>query len=464
MKPEVYWLLHLCLEHNLLSRDQVKGMISGLPKTMNVYECGKLLISSSWIKDAEFLESAIGLAIENVEKGIAPPDLDRAGTQTKVAQKDETAAAASLDDLQDFPVFDDLNDEDLLKATIDLFVRCKHLGASDLHITGGARLRIRHHRKIVYLSNKPLDDATARRMNFLLLTQEQRKKFEAELDLDYALALSHPKDGSLMRFRVNLLEQKNGISGVYRIVNDRIMSLEELGFSNADVIRRLLDYHNGIILVTGPVGSGKTTTLATLVNELNQKCKDHIITMEDPIEVVQHSAGSIISQREIGKHTASFHSALKSALREDPDIIVIGEMRDLTTIEMAITAAETGHLVIATMHTRDAKSTLNRILDVFPPSQQSQIRAMTAGSLRGIVCQRQLPGVNNDVVLASEMLVNTNAVANIIRDGKETGLEDAMQSGKRFGMQTMNDSVKALLAAGKISQEVAAENTYYANE
>ncbi len=466
MKPEVHWLLHFCLNQNLLSHNQVNGILSSLPETTDVYECSKLLISSGWVKDAEFLERSISAAVENVQKGFPPPDVAGTKNQTTTEQQTHSDRNPSSDTGKsiDLMEFNDLNDEDLLEVVTDLFAQCKSNSASDLHITGGARLRIRKNRNIQYLSNQPIDDALARRINLMLLSSEQREQFEAEMDLDYALMLTNPKDDLPMRFRVNLMEQKNGISGVYRIVNEQLMSLEDLGFSNVEVIRKLLDFHNGILLVTGPVGSGKTTTLATLVNELNQKRKDHIITMEDPIEVVQHSAGSIITQREIGNHTKSFHSALKSALREDPDVIVIGEMRDLTTIEMAVTAAETGHLVIATMHTRDAKSTLNRILDVFPPSQQSQIRAMTAGSMRGIICQRQLPGVDGGIALASEILINTNAVANIIRDGKETGLEDAMQSGKRFGMQTMNDSVKNLLTAGKISPEVAAENTYYATE
>ncbi|MFQ3226130.1 MAG: twitching motility protein PilT [Lentimonas sp.] len=321
---------------------------------------------------------------------------------------------------------------------------------------------MRHHRRIVYLSNAPMPDALARRINYMPLTPEQRTKFEADKDLDYAMTVENETAGFKMRFRANLMEQKKGISGVYRIVADHMMSLEELGFPNAENIRKLLSYHNGIILVTGPVGSGKTTTLASLVNELNTSRKDHIITVEDPIEVMQESANCIVTQREVGKHTVSFNSALKSALREDPDIIVIGEMRDLATIEMAVTAAETGHLVIATMHTRDAVSTLNRMLDVFPPSQQNQIRAMTAGSLRGIVCQRLIPSVDDEVVLACELLVNTNAVANIIRDAKETGLGNAMQSGKKLGMLTMNDSVQALLDQGRITPEVAAENMFNA--
>ena len=460
MKPEVHWLLYFCLDNNLLSREQSQGMLSNLPETTNVHECAKLLFSSGWVKDKEFLDSAVDAAVENVEKGFALPETEKPAHHSTDHQQSKKAKSSASGEQNDFSKFDDLNDDDLREVVIDLFIQCKNIGASDLHFTGGARVRMRRYRRITYLSENPISDALARRMNLLLLNPEQLQRFETDLDLDYALTLSNPKDNSQMRFRVNLMEQKNGISGVYRIVNDQLMSLENLGFANVDTIRRLLDYHNGIILVTGSVGSGKTTTLATLVNELNQKRKDHIIIMEDPIEVIQHSANSIITQREIGKHTKSFHSALKSALREDPDVIVIGEMRDLTTIEMAVTAAETGHLVIATMHTRDAKSTLNRILDVFPPSQQNQIRAMTAGSLRGIICQRQLPGIGGGIVLAAETLINTTAVANIIRDGKETGLEDAMQSGKRFGMQTMNDSVKALLEAGKISPETAAENTY----
>jgi twitching motility protein PilT len=350
-----------------------------------------------------------------------------------------------------------MDDAALRKAVEELFFTCQRVGVSDLHLTGGARPRVRHHRKIVYLSQTPLPDALARRMNGVILSDKQRKQFASDSDLDYALALGGDEtEGCRMRCRANLMEQKKGISGVYRIVADRLQTLEELGFPNADTLRKLLAYHNGIILVTGPVGSGKTTTLASLVNELNQSRREHIITVEDPIEVIQDSQNSIVTQREVGEHTESFQSALKSSLREDPDVIVVGEMRDLATIEMAITAAETGHLVIATMDTRDAQSTLNRLLDVFPPRQQNQIRAMTAGSLRGILCQRLIPSVDNDVALACELLINNNAISNIIRDGKETGLESAMQSGRAQGMRTLNESLDALVAEGRISSEVAA--------
>ena len=427
-------------------------MVSNLDPATDVHACAKLLSNSGWIQDSAFLDSAIEASIQNTQDGFELPAIPGISPATA------TAAEHRIDGFPNFTDLEALNDADLRVAMEQLFIHCQQMGASDLHLTGGARPRIRHHRRIVYLSQTPLEDTLARRMNLILLTPAQREKFEAEWDLDYALSIGNEHSGSTMRFRANLIEQKNGISAVYRIIADHLMSLEELGFPNADNIRKLLTYHNGIILVTGPVGSGKTTTLASLVHELNRTRTDHIIAVEDPIEVMQDSQNCIVTQRQVGKHTASFHSALKSALREDPDIIVIGEMRDLETIEMAISAAETGHLVIATMHTRDAGSTLNRILDVFPPSQQNQIRAMTAGSLRGIVCQRLLPSVDDGVVLACELMVNTTAVANIIRDGKDTGLDTAMQSGKKAGMRTMQESAQELLDQGRISPEVAAEN------
>ena len=450
MRPETHWLLHFCHENQLLTDAQVSGMASNLDPDMDAQSCAQLLTNSGWVQDTDFLNSAIEAARTNANEGFELPPLPGIGAATP--------SGTSSAEFPDFSSLEQLNDSDLRDAVEQIFIKCQQIGASDLHLTGGARPRIRHHRNIVYLNNEPLTDALARRINLLLLNDQQRKRFEENWDLDYALSIGCEQSGCTMRFRANVMEQKNGISAAYRIIPDKVQTLEELGFPNADNIRKLLNYHNGIILVTGPTGSGKTTTLASLINELNQTRRDHIITVEDPIEVMQDSSNCIVSQRQVGKHTASFHTALKSALREDPDIIVIGEMRDLETIEMAITAAETGHLVIATMHTRDASSTLNRLLDVFPPSQQNQIRAMTAGSLRGILCQRLIPSVDDEVALACELMVNTTAVANIIRDGKETGLENAMQTGTRYGMLTMNDSVKALLEQGRISPEVAEIN------
>lgn len=452
MRSDTHWLLYFCSDNSLLSAEQISGLASHLEPGTDAQKCAELLSKSNWVTDQSFLEEAVNAAKRNAREGFELPPLPGLSSSTEVG-------IADFGEFPDYEKLESMDDAELRKAVHELFFTCQRVGVSDLHLTGGARPRVRHHRKIVYLSQDPLPDALARRMNGVLLSDKQREEFASESDLDYALTLGGgEEEGCRMRFRANLMEQKNGISGVYRIVAERLQSLEELGFPNADKIRKLLSYHNGIILVTGPVGSGKTTTLASLVHELNESRKEHIITVEDPIEVMQESQKSIVTQREVGQHTDSFQSALKSSLREDPDIIVIGEMRDLATIEMAITAAETGHLVIATMHTRDAKSTLNRLLDVFPPRQQNQIRAMTAGSLRGILCQRLIPSVENGVVLASELLINNNAISNIIRDGKETGLESAMQSGRAQGMRTLNESLDELLSEGRISPEVADAN------
>ena len=249
---------------------------------------------------------------------------------------------------------------------------------------------------------------------------------------------------------------KNGAAGAYRMIPAAVRSLADLGFTaHVETLRKLLSYHNGLILITGPVGSGKTTTLASMVDYLNTTRTDHIITVEDPIEVVQPAKGCNVTQREVGPHTKSFFTALKGALREDPDIIVIGELRDLETIEMAITASETGHLVIGTMHTSDAATTLNRLLDVFPPAQQSQIRSSVAESLRGIVCQRLLPAVDGGLTLACEIMVTNTAIANSIREGKTTGLRNTMETGVREGMCLMDNVVFALFNDHKISRETA---------
>ena len=452
MQSEIHWLLHFCHDNSLLSDAQIAGLVADLDPETNLESFTQHLTNTGWIADTEYLKSAGEAAVKNTSDGFDAPPIPGFGI-------DPPAPKSKLGDVDfpDFNTLEALSDDDLRTAIVSLFETCKKIGASDLHLSAGGRPRIRHHRKIVYLSETPLTDALARRMNLLFLNEKQLKKIKEDWDLDYALSLGEMVDGCTARFRAHLMEQKDGIAASYRIIPDSTFNLEELGFPNADTIRKLLDYHNGIILVTGPTGCGKTTTLASLIHELNENRRDHIITVEDPIEVIQQSGNSIVTQRQVGKHTKSFHSALSSALREDPDIIVIGEMRDLETIEMAVTAAETGHLVIATMHTGDAAATLNRMLDVFPPVQQNQIRAMTAGSLRGIVCQKLLPSVDDEVVLACELLINTPAVANIIRDGKETGLENAMQTGSSRGMLTMRDSLLSLLEQGRITEETAKE-------
>lgn len=383
------------------------------------------------------------------------PALSSSATASPMAHLRSGAKPITGVDLATF-TFDQVaswSDSAAADALRGLLVSCAQAGVSDLHLSAGAVPFLREERKLRPLGNQVLSADQSLRLNTLLLASHQRELFLEQKDLDFALALDQQN-----RFRVNLMYHKEGASGSYRMIPATVPSLDSLGLRNLDAIRKLLSYHNGLILVTGPVGAGKTTTLAALVAELNEKRQDHIITVEDPIEVVQMAVGCNITQREVGPHTRSFATALKGALREDPDVIVIGELRDLETIEMAISASETGHLVIGTMHTSDASTTLNRLLDVFPPAQQSQIRASVAESLRGIVCQRLLPAVNGGLILTCEILIANTAVSAIIREGKMAGLRNVLETGKREGMCLMESEVFALYEEGKVSAETARDN------
>ena len=364
-------------------------------------------------------------------------------------------AAAGLGGLDSFPFesIRQMDDASLAVILRDLLRTCAREGVSDLHLSAGSQPFIRRQRQLRPIGAHVLEAEDALRLNTVLLAPHQRALYLERKDLDYALALDA---GS--RYRVNLMFHKGGPAGAYRMIAAKVPKLEELGLRNLDSVRKLLTYHNGLILVTGPVGAGKTTTLAALVAEINQERNDHVITVEDPIEVVQVARGCNITQREVGPHTKSFASALKGALREDPDVIVIGELRDLETIEMAISASETGHLVIGTMHTSDAATTLNRLLDVFAPAQQAQIRASVAESLRGVVCQRLLPSVDGGLVLACEILIGNPAVSALIREGKMQGLRNILETGQRDGMCLMESTVFKLYEEGRVSAETARAN------
>ena len=382
-------------------------------------------------------------------KQSAPVSTDTCQFDPETLPPLETMDVMEMPDIRNISM---MSDEEVALTMRDLLLFLRAYGASDLHISANAPLFIRRALNLERLDEEwviPPEDA--KRMNEALLTPEQRHKFHVEQDMSFGLEIGHA------RFRTSLMYQKEGVSGSYRLVPDQILTLEDLGFLPGDAknIKRLLDYTNGLILVTGPLGSGKTTTLASMIEVANQNREDHIITVEDPIEIVQTSKNCQITQREIGRCTASYHSALKGALREDPDIIVIGEMHDLETIENAITASETGHLVIGTLHTCDAGNTLNRILDVFPPAQQAQIRAMTAGSLRGVICQRLIPAANGGLTIAYEILINTIAVANIISEGRIHQLKATMQIGSKAGMCTLDQNLFEKYKAGLITYETA---------
>jgi twitching motility protein PilT len=412
------------------------------------------MVDSGLIADVEKLEEIAGLALANSQSG--PPDSTAAPFSAEITEEEVAAQPNATRSLPgtDIATMFKLDDAKLADAMRSLLKSTASHGASDLHLSTGARPFVRKHRVLSYISDYVLTPDDARRANTVLLADSQRDAFLEAKDLDYALALS-----ATDRYRVNLMVHKYGVAGAYRMVPAETKSLDVLGYTkHIATLKKMLSYHNGLILITGPVGAGKTATLASMVAYLNETRFDHIITVEDPIEVVQPARGCNVTQREVGPHTRTFASALKGALREDPDIIVIGELRDLETIEMAISASETGHLVIGTMHTSDAATTLNRMLDVFPPSQQTQIRASVAESLRGIVCQRLLPGADGGLVLACEILVNNTAIQNLIREGKSTGLRNTMETGVKEGMCLMDNVVFNLYQDGKISAAVALAN------
>ncbi|MBC2601329.1 type IV pilus twitching motility protein PilT [Puniceicoccus vermicola] len=446
MRKDLHWFFHQCSEENILSPEQIHGALRSIYAKIDLEDLGTMLTDSGWIEDQSFIKKAIKEARKHSARGDEAPPLP-------VLDSAEFHGV-----LPDFAEWAKMDDEDLKTAMRGWIESCVSEGVSDLHVTSNARPRIRFHRQIQYLSEETLDPEIAERMNLILLADEKRKLFDENWEVDYALPLKEMEGGSQLRLRVNLMRHEYGISAVYHMPRAESASLEELGFPNAEKIRELLSYHNGMILIAGPVGCGKTTTLSCLVNELNETRQEHIITIEDPIEIIQQSKKSIVTQRQVGKHTRSFDEALASSLREDPDIIVVGEMRDLETIEMAVTAAETGHLVIGTLHTRDSATTLNRLIDVFPPIQQRQIRTMVADSLRGVICQRLIPSTDGGLVLASELMVNTSATANIMREGKEAGLDSAMQTGRKHGMRTMDESIVELFETGQISWETALSN------
>jgi twitching motility protein PilT len=284
------------------------------------------------------------------------------------------------------------------------------------------------------------------RLAYAFMGESQKKLIEERGDADFAYS---PGYG---RFRASVVRQRLGIDMVFRVIKTKVSSVDELGLP--ETVRTLTRFHNGLILVTGPVGCGKSTTLAALVDAINEERQDHIITLEDPIEFVIPPKGCHVNQREVHTHTQSFAAALRGALREDPDVIMVGEMRDLETISLAITAAETGHLVLGTLHTGSSARTLDRVLDVFPLDQREQIRIMVSESLRGILSQQLVPKLDgNGRAMALEVLVNTPAVANCIREGKTFMLAGVMQTGKNVGMITMDDSLRNLYSEGHISRE-----------
>ncbi|HAX61337.1 MAG TPA: type IV pili twitching motility protein PilT [Elusimicrobia bacterium] len=333
----------------------------------------------------------------------------------------------------------------------DILTKAVKIGASDIHIVIGKPPMVRHIGEMKPLDGFPeiITPEEAKRLIYSMLYDEHKKKFEEELELDCSFNLPN-----VSRFRVNVLMHRNGIGAVLRVISTKIPSPEQLRLPEA--ITKLAYLPRGLVLVTGPTGSGKSTTLACMIDIINSTRTDHILTMEDPIEFVYESKKCVVTQREVGQHTLSFGAALKHALREDPDIVLVGEMRDLETISGAITIAETGHLVFATLHTTDAPSTVDRIIDVFPPHQQQQVRMQLSTSLQAVICQTLIPTIDGmGRAAAREIMIATPAIANLIREGKTHQLYQTIEVGAKAGMISLDKALAKLVQDGLIKTEDA---------
>jgi len=341
----------------------------------------------------------------------------------------------------------------------ELLKKMIEMGGSDLHITTNSAPRVRVHGKLRPLDMPPLTAADTKSLAYSVLTDAQKHRFEENLELDFSFGLKN-----LARFRGNCFNQRGAVGAVFRTIPWDIKGFDALGLPA--VVKGLCDKPRGLVLVTGPTGSGKSTTLAAMLDKINSERDEHMITIEDPIEFLHNHKRCLVNQREVHADTHSFANSLRAALREDPDVVLIGEMRDLETIESALRIAETGHLTFGTLHTNSAASTINRIIDVFPSHQQSQIRAQLSLVLEGILCQSLLQKVGgNGRVMAMEILVPNAAVRNLIREDKIHQIYSAMQSGQdKFGMQTFNQSLAMLYFQKQITLEMALQRSSMPDE
>ncbi|NEQ18997.1 MAG: type IV pilus twitching motility protein PilT [Microcoleus sp. SIO2G3] len=345
--------------------------------------------------------------------------------------------------------------EDLMKQLIEM-------GGSDLHLSAGLPPYFRLSGKLTPIGDQPLSADQCQNLIFSMLNNSQRQTLEQNWELDCSYGIK-----GLARFRVNVYKERGAYAACLRALSSKIPNFEKLGLP--DVVREISEKPRGLILVTGPTGSGKTTTLAAMIDLINRTRAEHILTVEDPIEFVYEPIKSVIHQRQLGEDTKSFANALKAALREDPDIILVGEMRDLETISLAISAAETGHLVFGTLHTSSAAQTVDRIIDVFPPEKQTQVRVQLSNSLVAVLSQTLVPRKNPKPeefgrVMAQEIMVVTPAISNLIREGKTSQIYSAIQTGGKFGMQTLEKVLADLYKAGVISLEAAMSKTSRADE
>ena len=329
----------------------------------------------------------------------------------------------------------------------DLLISTVKNGASDLHLSATNPPLMRVDGDMIPVNAPPLSGDTVKQMLYAIMTEQQRSEYERDYEIDFSISF-----GAEMRFRVNAFNTVDGPAAVFRTIPTKVHTLDDLGAP--DVLKKLCGLHKGLILVTGPTGSGKSTTLAAMVDYINQNYSHHILTIEDPVEFVHKSKRSLINQREVGASTKSFARALKSALREDPNVILVGEMRDLETIHLAMTAAETGHLVMGTLHTNSAPKTIDRIIDVFPANDKEMVRAMLSVSLEAIIAQTLLKKKGGGRIAAHEILLGTPAIRNLIREGKVPQISSMMQMGQKLGMTTMKDSLYKLVEQEKVEADI----------
>jgi len=381
--------------------------------------------------------------------GPAPPALSGVAPVEESAARESAYARGSTEPAG-------AGDSALLTRLLEAVVE---RGASDLHLAAGARPMLRVRGELTAVEEyERLTPPVIQRMMYAVITQRQRERFEEYLELDFAYAVP-----GMARFRVNLYQQRESVGAAFRLIPYELKSLESLGVPPA--VSNFASLTRGFVLVTGPTGSGKSTTLAALIDLANRQRSEHIMTVEDPIEFLHRHQSCLVNQREVGEDTHSFQSALKHVLRQDPDIILVGEMRDLETISVALTAAETGHLVFATLHTQDAAQTIDRVIDVFPPHQQQQIRVQLSASLQGVVCQALLRTANGEGrAVATEVLVATPAVRNLIREGKTHQIYSAMQAGAKFGMHTMDQHIAELVRSGRVTYETGLEKCHHVED
>ncbi len=342
----------------------------------------------------------------------------------------------------------------------ELLHRLSELGGSDLHVTTGTPPLVRVHGEIRPLDGyRPLTSSETKQLAYSVLTDAQKHRFEENLELDFSFGVK-----GLSRFRANIFNQRGAVGAVFRAIPYEIKTFEELGLP--PVVKELCNKPRGLVLVTGPTGSGKSTTLAAVIDKINKERHEHILTIEDPIEFLHNHKSCIVNQREVNADTKGFAQALRTALRQDPDVVLVGEMRDLETIESALRIAETGHLTFATLHTNSAVSTINRIIDVFPSMQQAQVRAQLSLTLEGILCQSLLPRADGrSRVLAMEILIPNSAIRNLIREDKVHQIYSMMQTGQDIhGMQTFNQSLASLFHKRQITRETAMQRTSNINE